>query len=111
AGMMYYTWTYQNPCANGDSFKHDFYLAAGNYNFTVLGYNSTNRGKIDWYIDDVLKVSGQDWYGGGVMNIMMTSALTVDASGLHTLKGVVNGKNAASSSYYIVWTKAWFTKT
>ncbi len=80
-----------------------FYLAAGAYTLNALGITSTDSGKIDWYIDNVLAVSGQDWYSAALTyNVVKTAAVTVVGNGQHTLKGVVNGKNAAPSSDYIV---------
>ena len=61
--------------------------------------HESNRGKIDWYIDGVLAVSGQDWYVGSLIyNVVKTASVTVSGSGLHTVKGVTNGKNASSSN-------------
>src|SRR5271166_6422835 len=42
---------YQNTPNNGDSFTNSFYLRDGTYTFTILGYTSTDCGKIDWYLD------------------------------------------------------------
>ena len=96
--------------ANGDEFTNGFMLEAGTYTFSVLGYTDTNLGKLDWYIDDVLVVTGEDWYGSSVNNVLKTHAsITVTGSGRHVLRGVTNGKNGSSSNYYIELTKYWFT--
>ncbi|MBI5035555.1 MAG: hypothetical protein HZB51_34115 [Chloroflexi bacterium] len=108
------TYSYQNAAANGDTFTQGFFLKPGWYTFSVLGITGTNSGKIDWYFDDVLLEIGQDWYANpGVYNVKKTSSIAVYVTygGAHTLKGVVNGKNAGSGGYNIQLTKMWFTAT
>lgn len=110
ANQNYSTDTYQNPGANGDTFKNGFLLRGGTYTLNILCITTTNRGKLDLYIDDVLVASGIDFYSGaGVDNAVKTiSGIVVTGNGYHVLKGVVNGKNAASTGFYIVITKFWF---
>jgi hypothetical protein len=104
-GQDFACYVYQNLAGNGDTFTHQFSLAAGSYTLNVLGWLGPDRGKVDWYIDGVLAVSGQDWYAGGyTYNVVKTSAVTVASSGLHVLKGVVNGHTVPSTGYYIVLT-------
>jgi hypothetical protein len=93
----------QSTAADADAFTQSFMLAAGTYTFSVLGLTANNRGKIDWYIDDSLFSTGQDWYSASnTYNVVKTVAsVTVTGSGRHTLKGIVNGKNASSSGYYV----------
>ena len=100
---------YQNPSANGDSFSQSFFLGAGTYTFSVMGRTEGDAGKIDWYIDNVLAVSGQDWYYGGANQhgYVQTASVTVSGNGVHTLKGIVNGKTG--SNYYILLTTMWFS--
>jgi hypothetical protein len=100
---------YQSPPANGDSFSLSFFLAAGTYTMYVLGQTNSDHGKIDWYIDNVVAISGQDWYNGSAQtNITKSGSVTVIGNGYHVLKGTVNGKNGSSSNYYIERTKIWF---
>ena len=95
----------QSPNANGDTFTYPFCMAAGSYTLDVLGVKLNSCGKLDWYIDNVLAVAGQDWYAAGATYlIIFTTAVTVIGSGWHTLKGVVNGKNVASGGYRIALT-------
>lgn len=100
----------QSPAADGDSFQQGFYLQEGTYTMYVLGRTRSSSGKIDWYLDDTLIVSGQDWYSSaGASNVVMSSSgISVVGSGRHILKGVVNGKNGSSSGYRITITKVWF---
>lgn len=100
---------YQSTFANGDSFYQPFLLAAGTYNFGVLGLFNNVHGMLDWYLDEALIVTSQDWYSGSVVqNRIFTNVVNVPTSGAHMLKGVVNGKNAAALAYAMSLTKYWF---
>lgn len=101
---------FQSPGSDGDSFEQSFFLKAGSYVFSVLGLGFTNRGLVDWYIDDVMIVSGQDWYASSLSYnvIKAASDISVALNGLHTLKAVINGKNPLSSGYYLYLTNYWF---
>lgn len=99
----------QTAAANGDTFTQSFLLAAGTYTLVIHGVTNTTFAKIDWYIDDTLVLSGQDWYASLAWNVVKTQAsITVSGNGRHVLKGVVNGKNGSSSSYNIALTKIVF---
>jgi hypothetical protein len=109
--QRYNTFTMKATHANGDAFQQTFFLKAGTYTFSVLGRTTGGSGKIDWYIDNVKVVSLQDWfYGGELSNIIKTaSSISVVGNGLHTLKGIINGKNVSSEDYAMLLTKYWFT--
>jgi hypothetical protein len=95
----------QGPPADGDTFEQSFLLAGGNYTLAVHGATDTVMGILDWYIDGVLVVAGQDYYSAlTVYNAVQTAAVTVIGDGQHTLTGVVNGQNPASADYAIVLT-------
>jgi hypothetical protein len=98
--------TYQNAPANGDTFTHGFLLADGMYTLNIGGIKAGSHGKVDWYVDNVLQGT-QDWYFGSQVNEIKTLSITVVGDGWHVLKGVVNGKNAGSSNYYMVLRKFW----
>ncbi len=99
---------YQNVSANGNTFTQSFVLKAGTYTLSALGMTWTNTGKIDWYIDDTLAVSGQDWYAAAqTTTVVKTASVTVVGNGRHVLKGVVNGKNGSSSGYNMYLCKMW----
>jgi len=103
----------QSPPANGDKFKQQVFLKAGTYEFHVLGYESTDRGMIDWSLDGTNFATGQDWYdSSSAANVEKTvTGITVSTSGYHTLQGTINGKNASSSDYMMSLTKYWFIRT
>jgi hypothetical protein len=105
--MSYYHYAYQNAAANGDTFTQSFVLASGTYTFSVLGYTNTNRGKVDWYIDDVLVVGDQNWHSAGPTgNVIKTSSVTVSSDGVHVLKGIA--KLGDGGGYNLLLTKFWF---
>lgn len=105
-------YAYQNPAANGNTFTTSIMLRAGTYTLSVLGITANNKGKIDWYVDDVLQISGQDWYSSSATyNVVKSGSITVVGDGYHILKGVVNGKNASSSAYQMWLTEWWIAPT
>lgn len=106
----YAYFSYQNPAANGDTWTNGFYIRAGTYTFRILGVTNNNYGKLDIYVDNVLKISGIDFYSvGGVLNVVFSTAgVVISTDGYHTLKGVVNGRNGGSGGYLIGITKMWF---
>lgn len=102
---------YMNAPTVGDRFRQQIFLEAGTYEFGVLGWKQTSYGKISWQFDDQYIAENQDWYAAAsVVNHYYKNDVTVIASGLHTLRGTIVGKNAASSNYYIGLTKYWFRK-
>lgn len=109
--IRYGSQSYQNTPANGNTFTQSFMLRAGTYTFSVLGGTANNEAKVDWYIDNVLAISAQDWYSVGTVSnvVKAVGSIVVSGDGFHTLKGVVNGKNGSSSDYYLPLTKYWFT--
>jgi hypothetical protein len=100
----------QDPDADGDSFTNSCMLEEGTYDLYILGAGELNNGKVDWYVDDVLIASGQDWYDTGpTYNVTkVVSGVSVVGSGRHVLKGVINGKNGSSIGYFLPLNKYWF---
>lgn len=93
---------YQPLGINGNSLEMYTFLAAGTYTLGVFGSVGTNKGKLDWYMDDVKVVTGQDWYHAtNIPNTLKTTSIPVIGNGHHKLKYVVNGKHAGSSDYCI----------
>jgi hypothetical protein len=101
--------SYQYPSvANGDTFTTSFMLRAGAYTLHWLGQKDINRGKINWYIDNALQISNQDWYASPQQwNVVQSGSITVVGDGHHVLKGVISGKNASSSGYYMALNEWW----
>ncbi|NOS66954.1 MAG: hypothetical protein HOO67_01140 [Candidatus Peribacteraceae bacterium] len=109
ANQLYSTYSFQSPASANDAFVNGFTLKAGTYAFSVLGLTNNAKAKIDWSIDGVPAVSGQDWYSvTGTYNVVKTATVTVTGDGYHVLKGKVNGKNPSSTAYNLLFTKMWF---
>ena len=108
-GQAYNFISHQNTAADGDTFTQGCMIAEGTYTLYVLGRTLASAGRVDWYVDDVLVASAQDWYAASTTpNIEQTVASIVIAEGgWHVLKGVINGKNASSSGYDLQLTKYW----
>lgn len=99
---------YQNAPANADTFTQSFMMRAGTYTLSVIGVTANDRGKIDWYVDGAVQITGQDWYSASATyNVIKSGSITVATDGYHVLKGVINGKSGSSSSYYFSPTKFW----
>lgn len=85
---------------DGDSFTQSFMLRSGTYSMIVLGSTTTDEPILDWYLDGVLQLAGQDWYSAvQVFNVEKVVPLTVISNGYHILRAVINGKNAASTNF------------
>ena len=101
----------QDSSADGDIFTQSFVLAPGTYTFKVLGKKTTASGKVDWTLDGTPIVTGQDWYGAGVFNAVLSVAsvqIGDTDGGRHVLQATVNGKNGSSSGYDLNLTAMWF---
>lgn len=110
ASQKYGFVVYQNAAANGDTWTNGFSVAAGTYTFNILNSTDSNRGKMDFFVDNVQIGTIQDFYSAALtQNVVKTIASISVTDGYHTFKGVVNGKNASSSDYIVALTKIWLT--
>jgi len=110
AGYVYTVDGYNVSGGNGDTCTTGALLAAGSYTFSVLGFTAAVAAKVDWYVDGTLIVGGQDWYSAGTVGgVLKTSSVVVALPGWHQIKGIVNGKNASSSGYFLQLAKLYFT--
>ena len=102
----------QSSAAINDEFTNSFVVGEGTYTLYLLGATSAASGQVDWYVDDVLVASAQDWYSAEpAYNQTKTVADVVIAEGgYHVLKGIVAGKNASSSNYRLLLTKMWLAQ-
>ena len=109
----YSTFALRSIYADGDSAGRDIFLKAGTYTFGELCAKGTADGILDWYLDDTKIVAGSDHYSAAfTYNVVFgTYSIVVSRSGKYRLKYVVNGKNAASTDYRILFTKAWLERT
>lgn len=98
----------QSASANGDSFTQSCFLRAGTYTLSIEGQTNTANGILDWYLDNVAAITGQDWYAAAQnKNVVKTGTITIATDGYHVLKAIVNGKNGSSSGYNIDLTRYW----
>ena len=102
----------QNTPAINDEFTNSFVVGEGTYTLYLLGATGASDGQVDWYVDDVLVASAQDWYSASpTYNQQKTVADVVIAEGgYHVLRGIVAGKNASSSNYRLLLTKMWLAQ-
>lgn len=99
-------YAYQNVAGNGNTFTQSVFLRAGTYTLTILGITENDSPLVDWYFDGVIVASAQDWYSAGTTyNVEKNVTVVVSFDGKHVLKGVVNGKNGASSAYALRLTR------
>lgn len=92
---------------NGDVFSQTCLLLAGTYAFAVYGVTYSTCGKIDWTLDGVSIVAGQDWYSASITpNVLkVNTGITVTGNGAHTLQGTINGKNGSGGGYDMYLTR------
>lgn len=92
--------------ANGDAVEGKFSLAAGTYDLDLLCITSSAYAMVDVSIDGVVVGSVDLYSAGEVDNAHKTlTSVVVATDGIHTLRLTANGKNGASSSYYILVTR------
>lgn len=92
-----------NPGSNGDEWTIDCYIPAGVYVFSVYFFGSTGGAKIDMTVNDIYTLgTGFDTYnsGGNADKVFTSSAINVLDGATYTLKGKVNGRNAANTIDY-----------
>lgn len=108
----YSVYASNGSATNGDSFSLSVFVRAGTYTVSVLGFTQGNLAILDWYLDNVLVSSGQDWYSASlVSNVVKTFSVTIAADGYHVLKAVINGKNASSSGFVYNPVKVWLKQS
>jgi len=98
---------YQNTAAINDQWSHNFSMKAGSYSLNVLGYTSTNRGQINWYIDGVLQGITDFYANPGLANVIKTLAVTITTTGEHVIRGIMATKNVSSTDYYCTIVQFW----
>jgi hypothetical protein len=97
------------PALN-DSFEtRPIQITPGTYNMKIVTSRLSNRGIVNWYMDNV-SIGSIDCYLNGVDSIIQTIPGVVvpsSVNNLHTFKGVVT-KNVSSTGYYIYMSAIWF---
>lgn len=108
AGVPYCGYGDFFPRSVGSSGTWSVFLQPGTYSFFVLGFSGPNLGKIDWALDGLTFLSGQDWYSGAYVVLTQSGSLSVAEGGHHVLRMTISGKNPSSSDYVCAGVKAWF---
>jgi len=94
----------QNTAAINDEFYHEFYIAAGTYQFYVHGVKSSASGIITWYLDSTggSSIASSDQYAAVLdYDAFDTfSSIVIATAGYHKLIGKVASKNASAVDYY-----------
>jgi len=108
-GMLYNGLWVQTAAADGDTFTNTCMLDSGTYTLYVLGNTRNVCGMVDWYVNNVLEGSGQDWYSAASSpNVVKTvGSIVIATPGRYVVKGVVNGKNGSSTDYQLRLVKYW----
>lgn len=84
---------------NGDFFEYLFDVDAGTYSFTMIYDRDSNQGIVDVLIDGVSIGTIDTYLSGWAPNTVATISSVGISQGPHTLKLLINGKNASSSDY------------
>lgn len=99
--------TVQSSPANGDTFTIGLFAAAGMYTLSVLYFADSDKGIVDYYIDDVKIMTVDQYSAATVWNSVSSASASIRKNGWHSFKSVVNGKNASSSNYKNIFTMAY----
>lgn len=104
--------TYQSTAAINDLTRGYVNLKAGTYTFSTLGIQNNNGGIQRVLVDDV-SVGTIDWYAAVIARNVTSNitSITIPSSGTHKVEFLMDTKNAASSDYYLVIQKTWWTWT
>jgi len=105
ANQEFNQWWQQATPANGDSFSQSVYLNEGEYSFDVLGVRSSSVARLDWFLNENIIASLQDWYNASlVFNHTISTTVYVPYSGYHTIRGTINGRHASSTGWALGFT-------
>jgi hypothetical protein len=95
---------HQSASAINDEWRHGAFLSADTYTLVIRVIKSSSSGILKISIDDVI-VATIDLYNGSDAVSNQTQASIVLTAGWHTIKGLVDSKNASSSGYNANWIK------
>jgi hypothetical protein len=88
---------------DGDEFIWYAPFEQGAYKVAIIGFSASNIGKSDLIIDGTT-IANDDWYSVATAQAIVTHNWTPTQTMMHEFKLKVNGKNAASSNYYLLLT-------
>ncbi len=93
---------YQSTPAIGNSASTICLLAKGTYVFKLFCGKGTDRGIVEWYVNDVL-IGTEDTYSNTVTRVIASYVFNVPQTGSYNIRYVVTGKNGASSNFYFAF--------
>lgn len=83
-----------------DEVNYRCYLAAGTYTVTAILFTGTDRGIMKLKLASTTICTIDTYAAGNASNVLkVVTGCTVAASGLYTLRLMIDGKNGASSGY------------
>lgn len=102
----------QSDSADGGTIEYKAYLLEGTYQINVIHTKTAHSPKLDIHIDGT-EVASCDMYNSSDAHAQVCSdtSNTVSTTGIHTIKLVIDGKNASSDNYYVYLNYIVFTKT
>lgn len=103
-GSILETYGRQNASAINDEWKHGAFLSVDSYTLTLRVIKTSNSGILKIKIDDVV-VATFDLYAAADAVSDQTQASIAITGGWHSIKGLVDSKNASSSGYDANWVK------
>ena len=88
--------------ANNDEITFDISLGRGTYDVHLLYKTNSSHGKVDVSLDSQVIINQLDTYSAAqVLNVTHEESNVVLKGGDYKLSLKLNGKNAASSSYFL----------
>ena len=91
-----------STAANNDEITFPIRLGKGTYDVHIVYTTNSNHGKLDVSLDSQVIINQLDLYSVAVIrNVTHEESNVVLNGGDYTLSLKVNGKNGASSSYYV----------
>jgi len=88
--------------ANNDQVTFPLVLGKGTYEVSMIYITSSNRAKLDVALDGNIIINQLDQYSAAaIYNVIHRESAVVIRHPTRTISFKVNGKNAASSDYYV----------
>ena len=90
--------------ADGDELNYKVYVSPGTYTISLCTLKNSDHGIIKVYLDGTLILT-YDCYAAVVTYNQIGSAtgIIINDPGIKTLKIKIDGKNVASTDYYMTW--------
>lgn len=100
-GVHTFPYTWQTAPANGDKMQLLFYAVGNETMLDISTHRNTDRAIWDLYVNGIQDSGPYDDYGTSLMNVRHITLTQPIKTGFNVLEIRINGKNAASSAYYV----------